>query len=182
MDRARTPLPLHPAALWGVLGFTFVLGQAIGRLAPLALEPIRAGQLETWHWALYALSMAFTGYSEGYRGFQRQASPRIVARALHLARQPRPLHVALAPIFVTGLFHATRRRLIATRILYLGIVVLVIAVRHLDQPWRGMIDAGVVVGLAWGALSILWLYGRAVAGHPPAVSPELPERGAEAER
>jgi hypothetical protein len=94
---------------------------------------------------------------------------------MYLASHPRPLHVALAPFFCTGLFHATRRRMIASWLLYAGIIALILAVRALDQPWRGMVDAGVVVGLSWGAVSILIYYVRALAGHPPAVSPELPD-------
>jgi hypothetical protein len=174
MDDAQPRPRLHAASLWGVLGFTFILVQAIARLTPLALEPIRDGTLEPWHWALYGVSIVLNGYSEGYRGFQLQAAPRIVARALHLGDHPHPVRVALAPFFVTGLFHATRRRLIATWVLYLAIVGLVILVRQVPQPWRGMVDAGVVVGLTWGGLSILWIYGRALAGHPPTTSPDLP--------
>ena len=97
-----------------------------------------------------------------------------MARALHLGEHPRPLHVVLAPFFCTGLFHATRRRVIATWILYGGLVLLIVAVRMLAQPWRGMIDAGVVVGLSWGVVAVFVIYLRALAGHPPAVSPELP--------
>ena len=162
------------AALWGVVGFAALLVEAIVRLTPLALEPVRAGGLAPWHWGLYGVSILFMAYSEGYRGFQKQAAPRIVARALHLGEHPRPLHVLLAPFFCTGLFHATRRRVIATWILYGGLVLLIVAVRMLAQPWRGMIDAGVVVGLSWGVVAVFVFYLRALAGHPPAVSPELP--------
>ena len=43
-----------------------------------------------------------------------------------------------------------------------GIVILVIIIRQLDQPWRGIVDAGVVIGLVWGALSIVVMFVRAV--------------------
>lgn len=175
MAGSPSPAPRFSlAAFWGVAGFLLILVQAIYRLGLLALEPIEQGQMHTWTWGLYALSIGFNGYAEGYRGFQLAAAPRIVARAMHLARHPRPLHVALAPLFCAGLFHATRRRLIATWILYLGIVAIVIVVRQLDQPWRGIIDVGVVIGLTWGAISILIYYVRALAGRPPQVSPEVP--------
>ena len=170
-----SPRPrIRLAALWGVLGFTALLVEAIVRLTPLALEPVLAGGLTGWHWALYGASILFMAYSEGYRGFQKQAAPRMVARALHLGEHPRPLHVVLAPFFCSGLFHATRRRVIATWVLYGGIVAIILVVRLLPQPWRGMIDAGVVVGLSWGALAVLVMYLRALAGHPPAATPELP--------
>ena len=34
-------------------------------------------------------------------------------------------------------------------------IVLIVSVRQLPQPWRGMVDAGVVVGLTWGVVSII---------------------------
>ena len=42
----------------------------------------------------------------------------------------------------------------------LGVVVLVLVLREIPQPWRGLIDLGVVIGLALGAASILMLFVR----------------------
>jgi hypothetical protein len=99
----------------------------------------------------------------------------VVARAQHLAAHPRPLRAALEPLFCMSLFGASRRGLIVARGLFVGIVALVLLVRFVPQPWRGIIDAGVVVGLALGMLSILYYAGRALAGNEPAVAPDLPE-------
>lgn len=182
MEPTRPRPRFRVAALWGVGGFVLILAQAIHRLADLALEPVRAGTMTWWQWALYGLSILFMGYTEGYRALQRKTAPRVVARALHLGEHGRPLHIALAPLFCMGLFHATRRRLIATWLLYVGLILLIVAVRALSQPWRGMIDGGVVVGLTWGTIAILWMYGRALAGHPPAASAELPEGNVDVQR
>jgi len=38
-------------------------------------------------------------------------------------------------------------------------------VRRLAQPWRGIIDAGVVVGLAWGVGSVVYYALRGRATH-----------------
>jgi hypothetical protein len=118
-------------------------------------------------------------YFEGYRGFQRGFSPRVVVRALHLALHPRPLHVLLAPLFCMGLIHASRRRLLSSWILLVSIVAIVLLVRVLPQPYRGLVDAGVVVGLAWGLVALVGFAWAALAGSPPRVSAELPgvERG-----
>jgi hypothetical protein len=175
MEAPDTPARFSLVALWGVIGFCLILIQAIVRLAALAIEPIARGQVtRSWHWALYAVSIVFSGYSEGYRGFQLKAAPRLVVRAIHLGRHPRPLYVALAPLYCAGLLHATRRRLVTTWLLYGLLVVVIIAVRQLAQPWRGIIDAGVVVGLSWGTLAIIIIYVRSLAGRPPQVSPEVP--------
>lgn len=164
----------HPAALWGIFGFVLILSQAIYRLAPLAWEPIASGQLETWQWGLYAFSIIFNGYSEGYKAFQLQVAPRVIARADHLASDPRLLHVILAPLFCMALFHASRRRLMVSWSVYAGILVLIIAVRQLAQPWRGMVDAGVVVGLSWGIASILVAFVDRLRGGELSTTAELP--------
>ena len=180
MEPRGTRAPFNPITLWGVIGFCLLLVQAVYRLAIRAAEPIAQHQLtRPWHWALLAASILGLGYTEGYRAFQLRAAPRIVARAIHLARHPRPLHVVLAPFYCTGLLHATRRRLVASWMLYAMLVILIVSVRQLAQPWRGIVDAGVVVGLGWGTLAIIIIYVRALAGRPPQVSLDLPgdERG-----
>lgn len=165
----------HPAALWGIFGFVLILSQAVFRLAPLAWEPIAEGNLQSWHWALYGASMLFNGYSEGYKAFQLQVAPRVVARASHLANHPRTLHVILAPFFCMALFHASRKRLIISWLVYAGIVAIVLAVRQLSQPWRGIVDAGVVVGLSWGIIAIIVTFVSVARGGELTSSAELPD-------
>src|SRR5690606_2841474 len=116
-------------------------------------------------------------YAEGYRGFQMRFSPRVVARALHLARNPRPLHVVLAPLFCMSFFHATPRGRGAAWGVTLGVLAAILLIRYLPQPWRGIIDAGVVVGLAWGAWSLVVSAIRGVLGAPPKVDAQLPKSG-----
>jgi hypothetical protein len=159
---------------WGVGGVLLLLGQALGRLVPLAVEPLLSGM--TWgQWSLYVGWMLVNGYAEGYRGFQLRFAPRVVARAVHLAAHPRPWHVLLAPLFCMSFFHATRRgRAIAWGV-SLGVAAAVALIRFVPQPWRGILDAGVVVGLGWGALSLVVLTVNTLRGRPPTVDPELPE-------
>jgi hypothetical protein len=166
---------LHPAALWGIFGFILILSQAIYRLAPLAWQPIAAGGLEPGHYALYGFSILFNGYSEGYKAFQLQVAPRVIARADHLASQPRLLHVMLAPLFCMALFHASRRRLIISWSVWVAILILIIGVRQLSQPWRGIVDAGVVVGLSWGVLAILACFLDRLRGGELRTTAELPD-------
>ena len=161
---------------WGVFGFILLLSQAIYRLGARAIEPIVDGMLDSWwKWALFAVSIVFMAYTEGYRAFQRAASPRIVARAMYLTENPKPVLVALAPLFCIGLFHATRKRIIISWSVWAGIVALIIAVRQLSQPWRGMVDAGVVVGLTWGVIAILVFFAKAARGEAMPVAADIPE-------
>jgi hypothetical protein len=164
-------------ASWGVLGVLGLLGQASFRLGGRALEALES-DLSGPQLATLVAWTVFNLYAEGYRAFQKRFSPRVVVRAFHLARFPQPLHVTLAPFYCMALLHAAKReRIVAwsTVVMIMGFILLL---RHIPQPWRGIVDAGVVAALLWGAGAILVLFGRALrtgivpdfpAGLPPAI-------------
>jgi hypothetical protein len=160
--------------VWGIAGNVVFLAYAVARLIPIAVEALRMA-LDPVHWAALAFSVGSLGYYEGYRAFQKAFSPRTVARGFSIATEPRPLHVLLAPLHCMGLFHATKKRVIVSWCVLLGVTGLVLLVRALDQPWRGIVDAGVVVGLSWGTISMLIFWVRALGGKPMPVPPDLPE-------
>ncbi len=166
-------------AVWGTLGVLAILGQAIYRLTPLAIEPFQADMLTNAQLAICAAWTLFSLYSEGYRGFQKAFSPRVVARAFYLAENPRPLFVVLAPLYCMAMFHATRKRLIFTYVFYAILIGVIVVVHQLDQPWRGIIDAGVVAGLMYGAATIVYFLVVALTGRPLPVPPDVPEPAAE---
>jgi hypothetical protein len=166
------------ASVWGIGGTAALLVEAIVRLLPLGLEPLRSGQLSASQGALYFVVVLFFGFAEGYRGFQRAFSPRAAARAVWLDHHGTVLQRALAPLFCMALISATRRRLIVNWALVFGIVALIVLVRQLPPPYRGMIDGGVVVGLSWGTLATLLLFARAARGDGDAFGLELDERSA----
>lgn len=162
-------------AVWGVLGVVGILFQAIARLTPLAIEAMSSG-LSPMQWVATVLWIVFMAHSEGYRGFHSRLSPRVVARAAYLLHgKLTPMRVIFAPFFCTRLFGASRKGMWTSRILLTGIFGLIVIVRNLDQPWRGIIDAGVVVGLTIGVLSILYYAVRALSGTPSPADPDLPE-------
>lgn len=163
-----------PVAWWGIAGVLVLLSQAIVRLTPIALEPLRQGDLTPLQQGLAAAWVGGMVWAEGWRGFHQRFAPRVIVRASHVHAAPR-LVQALAPLACMGLIWATRRRRIASRALLAGVVTAVISVRWLPYPWRGVVDAGVVAGLAVGVASILWHLGLALAGHPPDVDPQLPD-------
>jgi hypothetical protein len=173
-EALRAPAPSRAALYWGVGGVALLLMQAVFRLTPVALEPLRLGGLGGWEIATYAAWVVMSLYSEGYRGFQKSFVPRVVARAFFLARTPRPIFVLLAPLFYMGLFHARPRRLLISWTIVLLITAAIALVRTLPYPWRGIIDGGVVVGLGYGLVSLLFTFTRALAGNVPAVELDLP--------
>lgn len=160
---------------WGVGGVILLLLWAVVRLAPKAWVPLSGAAVSLELGLAYAASVVFMAYSEGYRGFQRAFSPRVVRRSFELPRRW-PFMVG-APLVAMGLFHAGRRRRRVARIMTVTMIGLVLLVRRVPQPYRGIIDAGVVVGLLWGVATLLYFFVGACRGRLPGVDPEWPEVG-----
>jgi len=161
-------------AIWGVIGVAMLLMLAISRLLGIVHESL----LLPWHWYHYAalaISVLGMAFFEGYRGFQRGFSPRVAARARHVRENPRKRFVVLGPLFCASYFHARRRRQITAISVTLGISVLIAAMRHVAQPWRGIVDAGVLVGLVWGVVSLIIISYIALTADTFDHSPELPD-------
>jgi hypothetical protein len=55
------------------------------------------------------------------------------------------------------------------------IVGLVQAVSLLQQPWRGIVDLGVVIGLIWGLISLSLFSIQALTDDDYPHSPEVPD-------
>ncbi len=161
-------------AAWGVAWVSLLLGRAIWRLAPVAWEPWTHDLMSPGQQVAYLAWVVANAYLEGYRAFQLRFSPRVVARAVYLGRNPKPLWIVLALPFCMSLFHSTRRQMTVSWS-FIGILIVVIWwVRALPQPWRGIIDGGVVVGLLWGLGVIWWLFLRYLAGAEVALPGDLP--------
>lgn len=160
-------------ALWGLAGVLLLLGFALYRLAPLAVEGLGTAR-GLLQWGFVAVFTAFMAYAEGFKGFQKAFSPRVAARARHLRDHPTAARVLLAPFFCMAYFAAPRRRRIAAYALTAGVIALVVLVQRLQQPWRGLVDTGVVVGLGWGFLATVLFGARALAAdvfaHPPEIA------------
>ncbi len=170
--------------VYAVLGVSLLLVKALTRLAPIAWQPVAEGSLSIASAVLYVGWALLNAYLEGYRGFQKRFVPRVLTRALFAARSPTTLRVLLAPAFAMGFFQATRRVLGAAWGITIGVTLLVIAIRTLPQPWRGIIDVGVVTGLSWGLASLLYGAARlllnpsAFEGDPEIEAPAEPPSAA----
>jgi len=160
-------------AVWGLLGILALLLSAILRLWPLVVEAF-SYPLAWYHRVALLVIALGMAYFEGYKGFQMAFSPRTAARARYLLHNPRPLYILLAPFFCMGYFYSTKRRRITSIALTLGIVTLIALIRFVPQPWRGIIDLGVVVGLAWGIVSLLAFSIQSLGEDSYPYSPEVP--------
>lgn len=161
------------AIIWGVGGIVMLLIFAILRLSPIAANAFEQ-QFEYWHWLLLIVNTFAMAYYEGYKGFQLAFSPRSAARARFLFDQGTKLQLILAPFFCMAYFHAPRRRIIATWVLTISIIILILLFQRLPQPTRGVLDVGVVVGLSWGLIATLassfYAFTRSEYNYDPEVS------------
>lgn len=81
---------------------------------------------------------------EGYKGFQQKFSPLVVKRSFTLGSGSTSfLHYLLAPLYSMGLFHATKKRMIVSWSVTIGVAAIVAAVKRLPYPYRNIVDAGV---------------------------------------
>lgn len=140
------------AAIWGVAGACTVLGFAVARMMGHVTEGL-SQPLSLIHYAVLVPWLFFMLYSEGYKGFQKGYSPRVASRANYLREHSTPLRAILAPFFCMAFFHSTRKRKIVIACLLTGITLLVVLFQYIPQPWRGVLDLGVVLGLSWGIIA-----------------------------
>lgn len=171
------------ASLWGSLGVVYILFKAIKRVLPIALEPFTKAEgvvpLTQFQLAAYIITCLWFAYVEGYKGFQRKFSPLVVSRSFTLQPGSSPIHhILFAPLYSMALFHATKKRMIVSWSVSIGVAVIVAAVKKLPYPWRNIVDAGVVCGLSWGAISILggYIISLITGIAPIDVDPALPEK------
>lgn len=160
-------------SIWGTIGVSALLGSAIYRLSFWAFEAINQG-LSGFQWVVLIGWSIFMVVAEGYRGFQKKFSPRTAARIKYLRDQPDIVRSLLAPLFCMGFFHANKKTRIIAYCLTFGILILVCLVRMCPQPWRGIVDFGVVLGLSYGLISLLCFTFQAMTRKNYPHSPETP--------
>lgn len=114
-------------------------------------------------------------YAEGYQAFQQKFSPLVVKRAYLLLEKPSILNWLLAGPYCMGLFGATRKRMIVSWSITIGVFGLIGLVKKLPYPYRSIVDAGVICGLTYGAASMVFQFFRGVFGFVPDVDPCFPE-------
>ncbi len=173
---SRKEIPLRLIGFyWGIAGVIAFLMFAILRLSPRILE-LQAYTLSAVHWAILLVFVPWMAWSEGVKGFHRAFSPRVVARARYLRQESHPLLALMAPVFCMGYIHATRKRKIVSFVVTSVIVCLVMLLRITPQPWRGIIDAGVVTGLTLGVGSLIYFWLQVETGRWSHTIPlDLPE-------
>lgn len=159
-------------AIWGIGGVATLLGFAIWRLLPYATE-LLTFELPLWQLIVLVIWCVFMIYTEGHQAFGKQLAPRVVARAQHISQHGNWNMIILAPLYCIGYFGAPKKRIIASYIVIVAIVSLVIAVRFVPEPWRAIIDAGVILGISCGIGYLLFYSLRALKTRKLVADPEI---------
>lgn len=158
-------------ACWGIAQVTVLLGTSVVRLTDDAIAPWVDGSMSFAQKALFVVWIVANAYMEGYKGFQQRFSPRVVGRAKLLSERPVSfVHTLLALPYCLSLFDAPRREMVPRVIFLTLLAALIYAVKQLPPTWKGIIDGGVVVGLAWGMVATVVFFVRFLAnGEVPEV-------------
>jgi hypothetical protein len=171
----RRMIAKRALGLWGVLQVVSIIGNAIKRLLPIAMQPFQENGLLPYQWAMYIVWSAYMVYMEGYKSFQSKFSPMVAKRAFKLVDHPSPLNVVLAGPFSMGMIDATNRRKKISWGVTIGVFGLVHVVKKLPYPYRSIVDAGVVAGLSYGTATILYFATKALLGFHIDMNPDFPE-------
>ncbi len=162
------------AAIWSISGLMLLLIYASWRLSAYTYASLQM-PLNWVHWVVLIGWGIFMIHGEGYKGFQKKFSPRFAARTKYLSHNSTFLQLLLAPLFSMAYFHAPKKRVIATVALTIMIVAFILAFRYVPQPWKGLLDAGVVAGLIWGTFSTAYYCYKAFTDENFDWDPELPK-------
>ena len=167
---------------WGIIGVLAILLFAIVRLS-LRVVDMLSYPLNLWQWLGLILFALYMAYAEGYKGFHLNFAPRVITRA-RIFRESNSfkssLYVILAPLLCMGYIHSTKKRKLISLLLTSAIIILVLLVSRLPQPWRGIVDVGVVLGLFLGVSSIVYFWTQSIKeGWVSPVPADFPENGVE---
>ncbi len=149
---------------WGMLGVIAILCSAIFRLSARVIE-MSSYPLSSLQWSALLLFALYMSYAEGYKGFHRNFAPRVVSRARGFLLRNNTsnfVYILLAPLVCMGFLYSTTKRKTISFLVTTGIIVLVVLVSMSPQPWRGIIDAGVVLGLVLGVISIIYFWIKSI--------------------
>ena len=142
--------------IWGFIGVSLILLHGITCVYPYVVT-LDFSKMFWYHYLSLIISIIFLGYAEGYKGFQLSFSPRVAQRLKLVFKNPSFVNVVLSPLFCMGFFGISKKRMKITYILTITIIFLIIIIERISEPWRGIIDTGVLVGLSWGLLSF-WFF------------------------
>lgn len=146
-------VPGVAAPLWALVGVGALFANAALRLGMRGVSVMRGG-LSPLEWAVLGVLTVVFVYGEGVRALQRVYIPRLVGRIRELRTERKLAYRLAAPLFAMALVGAPRRTMLRAWAGVGAIVLAVLLVRALPDPWRGIVDFAVAAALAWATLAL----------------------------
>ena len=137
-------------------GVVAIFSSAIYRLYPHVQESM-SYEFSALNWIVLAVYLLVMIVGKGYFALHRGFVPRVIDRSELLIENGKLIDKILAPLYCMGFFKAPRKRMIISYVMIFIIVSFIVSASKISQPWRGIIDLGVIVGLSLGILSLLFL-------------------------
>jgi uncharacterized membrane protein YjdF len=140
--------------IYSIGGVIFIFSSAIFRLFPHVKEGF-SYSLSNFQWIVLILYLMIMIVGKGYFALHRSFVPRVISRAELLTKKANLLDRLLAPLFCMGFIKAPLKRMIISYTMLFFIILFIISASRIAQPWRGIIDLGVIVGLSLGIVSLI---------------------------
>ena len=142
--------------IYSIGGVIAIFSSAIYRLYPHVKKSM-SYEFSTLNWIVLAAYLIVMIVGKGYFALHRGFVPRVVNRSELLVENGNLLDRLFAPLYCMGFFKAPKKRLIISYSMLLLIITFIASASKISQPWRGIIDLGVVIGLSLGILSLVIL-------------------------
>ena len=142
--------------IYSIGGVIAIFSSAIYRLYPHVQESM-SYEFSALNWIVLAVYLLVMIVGKGYFALHRGFVPRVINRSGLLVEDGKLIDKLLAPLYCMGFFKAPMKRMIISYVMIFFIVSFIVSASKISQPWRGIIDMGVIVGLSLGILSLLFL-------------------------
>ena len=142
--------------IYSIGGVIAIFSSAIYRLYPHVKKSM-SYEFSTLNWIVLAAYLIVMIVGKGYFALHRGFVPRVVNRSEQIIENGKLIDKILAPLYCMGFFKAPRKRMIISYVMIFFIVSFIVSASKIAQPWRGIIDLGVIIGLSLGILSLLSL-------------------------
>ncbi|MBT3756892.1 MAG: hypothetical protein HOK80_08665 [Candidatus Cloacimonetes bacterium] len=142
--------------IYSIGGVIAIFSSAIYRLYPHVKESMSL-EFSALNWTVLAAYLIVMIVGKGYFALHRGFVPRVIVRSEQIISNGNLIDKLLAPLYCMGFFKAPKKRMIISYLMILFIISFLVSASKIVQPWRGIIDLGVIVGLSLGIISLLLL-------------------------
>lgn len=142
--------------IYSIGGVIAIFSSAIYRLYPHVHESF-SYEFSALNWFVLIVYLIIMIVGKGYFALHRSFVPRVIDRSEFLINNGNLLDKLLAPLYCMGFFKAPKKRMIISYLMISIIISFIVSASKISQPWRGIIDSGVIIGLSLGIFSLLLL-------------------------